>query len=105
MLNNHSMLFYFFFNRGVKRARSKIYITQFKAVCIPASKIYIWWDVNRQLSAIWVKLEAVRMENIIYIPYQDGMATSKYKYLCKYFKAELNCMTETSVWARIQIVT
>lgn len=45
------------------------------------------------------------MENIIYIPYQDGMATSKYKYLCKYFKAELNFMTETSVWARIQIVT
>lgn len=65
-------------------------------MCIPARKIYIWWDVNSQLSAVWVKLEAVRIENIIYIPYQDGVAASKYKHLGKYFKAGLRYTMEMS---------
>lgn len=52
-----------------------------------------------------MKLEVVRIEKVIYILYNSGMAISKYKYICKYFKAGLRYMTEISVGARMQIVT
>lgn len=44
-----------------------------------------------------MKLQSIGIENIIHIHYHSGEATSKYSYICKYFKAGLKYTIEISV--------